>query len=96
MYFAGAGSRGVVSPLTGAGSVPAPSDAVLIRLASIAAEVEALMAFDNPLDKAPVGLQRIKNDRRRAVEAILVLLADREVRNYLAELQRLGLLPGKR
>ena len=96
MYFPGAGRRGAGGPLTGAGTVPTPSEAVLIRLASIAAQVEHLMAFDNPLDKAPVGLKTIKNDRRRAVEAILVLLADRELRNYMGELERLGQLPAKR
>jgi hypothetical protein len=76
--------------------VPTPSDATLIRLAGIAARVEELMAFDHPRDKAPVGLRTIKNDRRRAVEAILILLADAEVRSYLGELERLGLLPVKR
>ncbi len=79
-----------------AGSIPAPSDAALIRLASIAAQVEEWLAPDDPLDKAPVGLKTIKNDRRRAMETILVLLADTEVRGYLAELERLGLLPVKR
>ena len=63
--------------------IPSPSDAALVRLASIAAQVEELLAPDNPLRKAPVGLKTIKNDRRRAMEAILVLLADSEVRNYL-------------
>jgi hypothetical protein len=82
--------------LTGAGNIPTPSDAVLIRLAGIAARVEELLAPDNPLDKAPVGLKTIKNDRRRATEGVLVLLADSEVRNYLQELERLGLLPVKR
>lgn len=86
----------VVGPLTGARIIPTPSDAALIRLASIAAQVEELLATDNPLDKAPVGLKTVKNDRRRAMEAILVLLADSEVRNYLGELERLGLLPVKR
>jgi hypothetical protein len=90
------GRGGVVSPLTSAGIIPTPSDAALIRLASIAAQVEQLMAPDNPLDNAPVGLKTIKNDRRRAMEAILVMLADSEVRNYLGELERLGLLPVKR
>jgi hypothetical protein len=76
--------------------VPAPSDAALIRLAGIAAHVKELMALDHQAEKAPVGLKAIRNDRRRKVEAILVLLADPEVRNYLAELERLGLLPVKR
>jgi hypothetical protein len=82
--------------LTGASTVPTPSDAALIRLAGIAAQVEELLAPDSPLAKAPVGLNTIKNDRRRAMEAVLVLLADSEVRNYLGELKRLGLLSVKR
>jgi hypothetical protein len=82
--------------LNGAGAIPAPSDAALIRLSSIAAQVDVLMAVDNPLDKPVVGVKSIRNDRRRTVEAILVLLADREVRSYLEELERLGLLPPKR
>jgi hypothetical protein len=96
MYILDAGRGGVVGPLTGAGIVPTPSDAALIRLASIAVQVEEWLAPDNPLHKAPVGLKTIKNDRRRAMEAILVLLADSEVRNFLEELERLGLLPVKR
>jgi hypothetical protein len=83
-------------PLTSAGMIPEPSDAVLIKLAGIAAQVAEMLAPDNPLDKAPVGLTTAKNDRRRAMEAILVLLADSELRNYIGELERLGLLPAKR
>ena len=80
--------------MTGAGKIPTPSDAVLIRLAGIAAQVEEVLTPDNPLNKVPVGLNTAKNNRRRAMEAIMVLLADSEVRNYLAELERLGVLPG--
>jgi hypothetical protein len=76
-------------------AVPAPSDAALIRLAGIAAYVKELMALDYQAEKAPVGLGTIRNDRRRKVEAILVLLADPEVRNYLAALEQQGLLPVK-
>jgi hypothetical protein len=76
-------------------STPTPSDAALIRLASIAANVEDLLAADSQIDKAPVGIRTIKNDRRRTMETILVLLANPEVRTYLAELKRLGLLPIK-
>jgi hypothetical protein len=72
--------------------IPTPSEAALIRLASIAAHVEGLLALDHQTAKAPVGLTTIKNDRRRTMEAILVLLADTEVRAYMAELERLGLL----
>jgi hypothetical protein len=82
--------------LTGAGNIPTPSDAALIRLASIAAQVEDLLTPDNPLNKPLVGIKTAKNDRRRAMEAVMVLLADAEVRNYLKELERLGLLPVKR
>jgi hypothetical protein len=72
---------------------PKPSDAAVIRLARIAAYVEELMALDYQAEKSPVGLKTLRNDRRRKVEAILLLLADPEVRNYLAELKRLSLLP---
>ena len=79
--------------MSGAGGIPVPSDAALVRLAGIAAHAEKLLAAGNQIEKAPVGLTTIKNDRRRTMEAVLVLLADPEVRNYLAELERLGLLP---
>ena len=72
--------------------IPTPSDALVIKLASIAAQVEELLAADHQTEKAPVGLTTIKNDRRRTMEAILVLLADAEVQNYLAELKRLGVV----
>ncbi|HYT14690.1 MAG TPA: hypothetical protein VEL12_18035 [Candidatus Nitrosopolaris sp.] len=72
-----------------------PSDAVLVRLATIAVHAEELLAPDQPTAKARVGLTNIKNDRRRSMESLLVLLADPEVRTYLTELERLGLLPPK-
>ena len=78
--------------MTGAGNIPKPSDATLIRLGSIAAQVEELLAADQPATKAKVGLTTIKNDRRRTMEAILVMLADADVRKYIAELEKLGLL----
>jgi hypothetical protein len=78
-----------------AGAIPAPSDAALLRLAGIAAQVKELMALDHQAEKAPVGLKTLKNDRRRKVEAILLLLAYPEVREYLADLEREGLLPAK-
>ena len=81
--------------MTSAG-IPAPPDAALIRLASIASHVDDLLAADRQVEKAPVGLRTIKNDRRRTMEAILVLLADAELRVYLAELEKRGLLPAKR
>ena len=86
MYISGA--------VTGAGSIPAPSDAVVVKLAGIAERVRALMALDSPVGKAPVGLSTIRNDRRRTVEGIMLVLADPEVRDYLAELDRLGFLRG--
>lgn len=73
--------------------VPTPSDATLIRLATIAAKVEEALVPDNPVSKARVGLKTARNDRRRAMEALLVLLTDRELHDYLAELEGLGLLP---
>ena len=79
--------------LTTGVSVPKPSDAVLIRLAAIAAHADELLAADEQTRKAPVGLTTIKNDRRRTMEAILVMLADADVRGYIAELEKLGLLP---
>ena len=72
--------------------IPSPPDALVIKLASIAAHAGELLAADHQTEKAPVGLTTIKNDRRRTMEAILVLLADTEVQNYLAELKRLGLV----
>jgi hypothetical protein len=81
--------------LKAAGPAPAPSDAVLIRLAAIAAHVDELLAADQPTKKAPAGLTTVKNDRRRTMEAILLLLADPGVRDYLVELKRLGLVPLK-
>jgi hypothetical protein len=78
--------------MTGGGGIPAPSDAVLFKLAGIAERVRELMALESAVGKAPVGLNTIRNDRRRTVEAVMLLLADGEVRSYLAELERLGLL----
>jgi len=52
-----------------------------------------LLAADQQTRNAPVGLTTIKNDRRRTMEAILVMLADADVRGYIAELEKLGLLP---
>jgi hypothetical protein len=75
---------------------PKASEVVVIKLATIAAQVEQLMAFDHQAEKAPVGLKSLKNDRRRKVEAILVLLADPEVHDYLEELKRLDLVTFKR
>ena len=81
--------------MTTGASFPKPSDAVLIRLAAIVARADELLAADQQTRKAPVGLTTIKNDRRRTMEAILVMLADPDVREYVAELEKLGLLPIK-
>jgi hypothetical protein len=69
--------------------IPTPSGAVLKRLAGVAVHVEEWLAADQPAGKAPVGLTRIKNDRRRSLEQILVLLADSELKSYLAEVRAL-------
>jgi hypothetical protein len=73
-------------------AVPTPSNEVLIRLAKLAADAQEALAAEHPRDKTPVGLTTAKNERRRAMESILVQLADPDVRGYLAELKRLGLL----
>jgi hypothetical protein len=73
-------------------AVPAPQDEVLIQLATLAAHVQEMLAADHLLDKTPVGLTAAKNQRRRAMETILVLLADPGVRGYVSELERLGLV----
>lgn len=44
---------------------------------------------DHAREKAPVGLKTVKNDRRRSMEQILVLLADPELKSYLAEVRTL-------
>jgi hypothetical protein len=69
--------------------IPKPTDAVIIKLAEIASHVGGVLAIDHPVDRAPVGMRTMKNDRRRAVEKVLVLLADPEVRSYLAEVRKL-------
>ena len=76
--------------------VPAPSDEVLIRLATLAAQVQEMLSADHPVDKTPVGLTTAKNQRRRAMETILVLLAHPDLRDYVSELERLGILRIKR
>ena len=81
--------------MTGGDRIPAPSDAVVTKLAWIAQRVKELMALDSPVGKAPVGLNTIRNERRRTVEAIMLLLADPELRSYLEEMQSLSLLQVK-
>lgn len=76
--------------------VPKPSDEVLIQLATLAAHVQEALVEDRPLDKPRVGLAAAKNQRRRAMETILVLLADPAIRDYVSELESLGLLQIKR
>ncbi len=75
---------------------PPPSEETLLRLAKIAGHARALLAVEQPHTKAPVGLATLQNDRRRAVEAIWLLLVDPDVRAYLEDLERLGLLEDKR
>lgn len=69
---------------------------MLIQLATLAAHVQEMLAAEHPVDKTPVGLTTAKNQRRRAMETILVLLADPGLRGYVSELERLGLLQIKR
>jgi hypothetical protein len=76
--------------------VPPPTDDVLIQLATLAAHIRDALVEDHPLDKTPVGLSTAKNQRRRAMETILVLLADPDLRGYVSELERLGLVKIKR
>jgi hypothetical protein len=64
--------------------VPRPSDAVLIKLTRIATHVREVMAADHPSERLRVGLSKVQNERRRTVEKILLLLADPELRAYLA------------
>jgi hypothetical protein len=77
-------------------AVPQPAEEVLIRLATLAAHVQEALVEDRPLDKPRVGLAAAKNQRRRAMETILVLLADPAMRDYVSELERLGLVQIKR
>jgi hypothetical protein len=76
-------------------AVPKPTDKVLIRLAMLAAHVREALVEEHPLDKTPVGLTTAKNERRRAMETILVLLADPALGGYVSELERLGFLQTK-
>jgi hypothetical protein len=65
--------------------VPRPSDEVLLKLAGIATFARSLTAPDRPSEREPVGRLTLQNERRRAAEKILVLLADPELRDYLAQ-----------
>ena len=69
--------------------MPQPSEAVLKTMATIAMQAEEILVADHAPEKAPVGLTTIKNDRRRSVEQVLVLLADPELKSYLAEVRTL-------
>jgi hypothetical protein len=82
--------------LSSADRVPRPTDDVLVQLATLAAHMQEMLAADHPVDQTPVGLTTAKNQRRRAMETILVLLADAELRRYLSDLERLGLVQVKR
>jgi hypothetical protein len=77
-------------------SVPRPTREVLVRLATLAAHVQEALTVDHPLDKTPVSLSTARNQRRRAMETILVLLADPGLCDYVSELERLGLVNVKR
>jgi hypothetical protein len=73
-----------------------PTDEVLVRLATLAAHIQEALTAEHPLDKTPVGLSTARNQRRRAMETILVLLTDPGVRDYVSELERIGLVKVKR
>ncbi len=66
---------------------PKPSDRVLAKLASIAVHAEDILVANQPTGKAPIGLQNARNERRRTMEKMLLLLADPEVRAYLADIR---------
>ncbi len=66
-----------------------PSQAVAVKLAQVASHVEELLAIDRSMDKTPLGMRNLKNNRRRTVEKVLMLLADPEVRSYLAAVRKL-------
>jgi len=69
-----------------------PSESVVLTLARIASKVQATLVPKPGADRARVSLQTARNDRRRAMESVLVLLDDAGVREYVAELDRLGAL----
>lgn len=64
-----------------------PSNEVVEKLAGIALSAEDLLASDHPTGKEPVGVQTMKDTRRRTAERIMVLLADPEVRSYLRDVR---------
>ena len=64
-----------------------PSDDVVAKLAGIALNAEDLLASDHPTRKSPVGVQTMKDTRRRSAETIMVLLADPDVRSYLTKVR---------
>jgi len=67
-----------------------PSDSVVAKLAEIVTHVEDVLAIDRPVDKPRVGMTNLKNDRRRAVERVLLLLADPDLRAFLGEVRSLN------
>ena len=78
------------------GAIPMPSESVVLTLARIASKVQATLVPKPGVDRERVSVQTARNDRRRAMESVLVLLDDPAVREYVAELERRGLLPLKR
>ena len=74
------------------GAIPMPSESVVLTLARIASKVQATLVPKPGADRARVSLQTARSDRRRAMESVLVLLDDAGVREYVAELDRLGAL----
>lgn len=68
-----------------ASAVPRASDAVALRLVEVVLHVEKTLEGDRHTER--VGLSTIRNERRRAMEAILVLLKDAGLQSYVAELR---------
>ena len=73
-------------------AIPMPSESVVLTLARIASQVEATLMPKLGADRPRVGLRTARNDRRRAMESLLILLDDPSVREYVAGLDRLGVL----
>jgi hypothetical protein len=82
--------------LSSAVPVAPSADDVLIQRATLAAHVQEMLAAVTRWTRRRWVSQPAKNQRRRAMETILVLLADSGVRRYVSEVERLGLVQIKR
>ena len=74
------------------GAIPMPSESVVLTLARIASQVQATLVPKPGANRERVSLRTARNDRRRAMESLLILLDDPSVREYVAGLDRLGVL----